>query len=87
LLKLQILPGFVTKDMPCSFYTDDGVLLDELAALFRAALGKGQSVATIMTSSHLKRLGEAITRAKGVDVSEATQKNGRLYMLDADQAV
>jgi len=67
------------------FYTDDAVLLGELGALFRGSLGEGQSVALIMTSSHRSGL-ERRLLAQGVDVSEATQ-NGRLYMLDADQAL
>lgn len=67
------------------FYTDDAVLLDELAALFRGSLGEGQSVAAIMTSSHRSGL-ERRLLAQGVDLSEATQ-NGRLCMLDADQAL
>jgi DNA-binding NarL/FixJ family response regulator len=67
------------------FYTDDAVLLDELAALFRGSLGEGRSVAAIMTSSHRSGL-EGRLLAQGVDVSEATQ-NGRLCMLDADQAL
>lgn len=67
------------------FYTDDAVLLDELAALFRGSLGEGRSVAAIMTSSH--RIGlERRLLAQGIDVGEATQ-NGRLWMFDADQAL
>ena len=67
------------------FYTDDAVLLDELAALFRGSLGEGRSVAATMTSSHRSGL-ERRLLAQSVDVSEATQ-NGRLCMLDADQAL
>lgn len=67
------------------FYTDDAVLLDELAALFRGSLGEGRSVAAIIKSSHRSGL-ERELLAQGVDVSEATQ-NGRLCMLDADQAL
>jgi hypothetical protein len=67
------------------FYTDDAVLLDELAALFRGSLGEGRAVAAIMTSSHRSGL-ERRLLAQGVDVGEATQ-NGRLCMLDADQAL
>jgi CheY-like chemotaxis protein len=73
-------PGHVVQ-----FYTDDAVLLDELAALFRGSLDEGRSVAAIMTSSHRTGL-ESRLLAQGVDVSEATQ-NGRLCMLDADQAL
>ncbi len=32
------------------FHADDAVLLDEFAALFRGCLGKGRSVAAIITS-------------------------------------
>jgi hypothetical protein len=67
------------------FYVDDGVLLDELAALFRGSLGKGQSVAAIMTSARRIAL-ERRLLAQGLDVSEATQ-NGRLCLLDATQAL
>ena len=67
------------------FYVDDDVLLDELAVLFRGALGKGQSVAAIMTSGHRSAL-ERRLLAQDVDVIEATQ-NGRLCLLDADQAL
>ena len=67
------------------FYTDDAVLLDELAALFRGSLGEGQSIAAIMTSSHRSGL-ESRLVAQGVDVSEAT-RDGRLCLLDADQAL
>lgn len=67
------------------FYTDDAVLLDELAVLFRGSLGEGRSVAAIMTSSHRSGL-ERRLLAQGVDVSEATQ-NGRFCMFDADQAL
>ena len=67
------------------FYVDDDVLLDEPAALFRGSLGKGQSVAAIMTSGHRSAL-ERRLLAQGVDVSEAAQ-NGRFCLLDADQAL
>jgi len=67
------------------FYTDDAVLLDELAALFRGSLGEGQSVAAIMTSSHRSGLERRLLE-QGVDVSKATQ-NGRLYLLNADQSL
>jgi len=67
------------------FYVDDGVLLDELAALFRGSLGKGQSVAAIMTSARRIAL-ERRLLAQGLDVSEATQ-NGRLCWLDATPAL
>jgi hypothetical protein len=67
------------------FYSDDSVLLDELATLFRASLGEGCSVAAVMTSLHRSGL-ERRLRAQAVDVSEATH-NGRLCMLDADQAL
>jgi DNA-binding NarL/FixJ family response regulator len=67
------------------FHTDDAVLLDELAALFRGSLGRGCSVAAIITSSHRNGL-ESRLLAQGIDVSEATQ-NGRLCLLDADQAL
>lgn len=67
------------------FYTDDAVLLDELAVLFRRTLGEGQSVAAIMTTAHRRGL-ERRLLAQGVDVSEATQ-NERLCLLDAEQAM
>jgi MEDS: MEthanogen/methylotroph, DcmR Sensory domain len=67
------------------FYTDDTVLLDELAALFRGSLGDGQSVATIMTSSHRWGL-ERRLLGQGINASEAT-KEGRLCMLEADLAL
>jgi len=67
------------------FYADDAVLLDELGALFRGSLGKGRSVAAIITSSHKSGL-ESRLLAQGVYVSEATE-NGRLCMLDGDQAI
>jgi DNA-binding NarL/FixJ family response regulator len=67
------------------FYTEDAVLLDGLAALFGGSLAEGQSAAAIMTSSHRSGL-ERRLLAQGVDVSEATQ-NGRLCILDADQAL
>ena len=67
------------------FYTDHAALLDELAALFRGSLGEGQSVAAIMTSSHRSGLERRLLE-QGVDVSKATQ-NGRLYLLNADQAL
>jgi len=67
------------------FYTDDTVLLDELAALFRRSLGEGQSVAAIMTGSHRWGL-ERRLLAQGINLSEAT-KDGRLCMLEADLAL
>ena len=67
------------------FYTEDAVLLDGLAALFGGSLAEGQSVAAIVTSSHRSGLDTRLL-AQGVDVSEATQ-NGRLCILDADQAL
>ncbi len=77
--------GVRDQEHVVQFYTDDAVLLDELAALFRGSLGEGRSVAAIMTSSHRSGL-ERRLLPQGVDVSEATQ-NGRLCMLDADQAL
>jgi DNA-binding NarL/FixJ family response regulator len=77
--------GIHDKGHAVQFYTDDAVLLDELAALFRGSLGEGRSVAAIMTSSHRSDL-ERRLLAQGVDVREATQ-NGRLCMFDADQAL
>jgi hypothetical protein len=67
------------------FYTDDAVLLDGLAVLFGGSLAKGRSVASIMMSSHRSGL-ERRLLAQGVDVREAIQ-NGRLCILDADQAL
>src|SRR6266566_4011336 len=67
------------------FYTDDFVLLDGLAALLRGSLSAGDSVAAIMTSPHRNSLERRLI-AQGIDVSEAT-KNGRLVILDADQAL
>ena len=67
------------------FYTDDAVLLDGLAALFRGSLGEGRSVAAIMTSSHQSGLEKRLL-TQGVDLREATQ-NGRLCTLDADLAL
>jgi DNA-binding NarL/FixJ family response regulator len=77
--------GLRDQNHVVQFYTDDAVLVDELATLFRHSLGEGRSVAAIMTSSHRSGL-ETRLLAQGVDVSEATQK-GRLCMLDADQAL
>jgi hypothetical protein len=48
-------------------------------------MAEGQSVAVILTSSHRSDLDRRLL-AQGVDVSEATQ-NGRLCILDADQAL
>jgi hypothetical protein len=66
-------------------YAGDAVLLDEVAALFRGSLSEGRSIAAIMTSSHRNGL-ERRLLAQGVDMGEAKQ-NGRLCMLDADQAL
>ncbi len=67
------------------FYTDDAVLLDELAAWFGSSLVEGQSAAAIVTDSHRSGL-ERRLLAQGVDVTEATQ-DGRLCILDAEQAL
>jgi DNA-binding NarL/FixJ family response regulator len=67
------------------FYREDAVLLDDLAAFFCDSLAEGHSVAAIVTSSHGSGLNGRLL-ALSVDVSEATQ-NGRLYILDADQAL
>jgi len=67
------------------FYVDDAVLLDELAALFKSSLGEGRSVASVMTSSHRVGLERRLI-TQGINLSEAT-RNGRLCMLDADQAL
>jgi hypothetical protein len=53
--------------------------------LFESSVREGRSVGAIMTNSHRSGLEERLL-AKGVNVSEAT-KNGRLCMLDADQAL
>ena len=67
------------------FYMDDSVLLDELASLFQGSLGKGHSVAAIMTSSHRNDLEKRLI-AQSINLSEAI-RNGRLCMLDADEAL
>jgi CheY-like chemotaxis protein len=67
------------------FYTDDSVLLDGLAALLRGSLDGGESVASIMTSSHRSSLERRLI-AQGIDVIQATE-NGRLVILDAHQAL
>ena len=46
------------------FYTDDAVLLDELAALFRGSLGGGGSVGAINDVFTSKRPGETLTGAR-----------------------
>jgi hypothetical protein len=67
------------------FYSDDTVLLDGLAVLFRSSLTAGESVAAIMTNPHRSGLKDRLI-AQGIDVSHAT-KNKRLVILDADQAL
>jgi CheY-like chemotaxis protein len=67
------------------FYTEDAVLLDGFAASFGGSLAEGKAVAAIVTSSHRSGL-ERRLLAEGVNVSKATQ-NGRLCILDADQAL
>ncbi|HMK22592.1 MAG TPA: response regulator [Terriglobales bacterium] len=67
------------------FCTDDAVLLEDLAALFRTSLGAGESVIAIVTSSRRSDLEKRLI-AQGVDVSEAT-KDGWLTILNADQAL
>ena len=65
------------------FYTHDSVLLDELAAMFRASLAAGDSVVAIMTSSHRSGLEQRLME-QGVDVREAI-KNDWLLLFDTDQ--
>jgi hypothetical protein len=60
-------------------------VLEDLARLFLTALRVGQSVTSIMTTSHRNGLENRLI-AKGIDVSEVTE-NGRLVILDADQAL
>jgi DNA-binding NarL/FixJ family response regulator len=76
---------FCERGHVVQFYSDDTVLLDGLAVLFRSSLTAGESVAVIMTNSHRSGLKDRLI-AQGIDVSDAT-KNKRLVILDADQAL
>jgi hypothetical protein len=65
------------------FYQNDDVLLDGLSALCQGSLDAGESVLTIMTTSHRSGLEQRLN-AHRTDVNELT-KNGRLVVLDADR--
>ena len=67
------------------FYTDDVHLLDNLCTLFAERLSAGESVVAAMTKSHRSGVEKRLI-AEGIDMSGAT-KNGRLTILDADQAL
>jgi PAS domain S-box-containing protein len=67
------------------FYSDDGVLLDELDNYIGTALAAGSSAIVIATRGHIDNLDDRL-RARGIDLAQA-QADGRYIALDATEVL